>query len=258
MPHVSHILQKVSRSTFLRFLHVQREGSRTRGRGERKRQGAGTRRPRPRGAAHQRAQAPTPSRPALTRGQVLKVTVVQNAFLSAPNSLRRSIHPPPPFHPVRPSPSQLPGASRSPAAHLASPAARGGELPSPSLSPHTHTPPPTPELSSQTWAKLRGNFGSTAGAGSGWGSPLQPALLSAPLHLTPPDLRKTRPPGGPGSARARGSRLTKSRIKRKGGWKLLTISACWLSSAAPASWSPLSGRAWTSPSAASRSFCLGL
>lgn len=85
-----------------------------------------------------------------------------------------------------------------------------------------------------------------------WAFPLPPALLSAPPPHAPGREENTAP-GGPGGARAPESFLTKSGIKRKGGWKLLTISACWLSSAAPASWSPLSGRAWTSPSADSRS-----
>lgn len=148
--------------------------------------------------------------------------------------------------------SQLTGASRAPAAHLPSPTARGR----PARAPLAHTPP--------TWSpprKLRPSLGAILGAQQGPGG--TEVLLSCPPSSPPPpptplDLRKTRPPGGSGGVRVWGAFLTKSRIKRKGGWKLLTISACWLSSAAPASWSPLSGRAWTSPSAASGSFCLGL
>lgn len=68
--------------------------------------------------------------------------------------------------------------------------------------PHTHPP---------TWNSLRklgpsflvcvcvgGDIKGTAGARLDWGSPLLPALLTAPLHLTPRDLRKTRPPAAPG------------------------------------------------------------
>lgn len=202
-------------------------------------------------AAHQRAPAPTPSRRSRTRGQVLKVTVGLNRVPLRPKLLPALHQPPPSSRPV-PTPWSRPLACRSPCP----PTARGATFPSPP-SPHAHTPSHL-EFSCATRAKLRGDFESTAGARVDWGYPLPPALPSAPLHLPPLDWRKTRPPGGPRGARARGSFLPKSRIKRKGGWKLLTISACWLSSAAPASWSPLSGRAWTSPSAASRSFCLGL
>lgn len=63
---------------------------------------------------------------------------------------------------------------------------------------------------------------------------------------------------GPGASRPGQSLPSADASGRRGRWKLLTISACWLSSAAPASWSPLSGRAWTSPSVASARPPLGL
>lgn len=187
-PRVLHILRKSSRSTSYNFSiykgrFPQREGA---GRARQRCWGRGGRVLLHR-AVHQRAPAPTPSSPSLTRGQVLKVPVLQNAFLSAPSSFQRYIHPPPSLQPV---PNSL-----EPGAHLYPPAARGGDV----HEPPSHTPSHL-ELFSETWAKFRGNFGSTAGARLDWGSPT-PARppLYAPLHLTPLDLRKTRPLGGPGA-----------------------------------------------------------
>lgn len=184
---VLHILHKTSRSTSYNFFIYKGRFPQRQGAGWAKQRcwGRGGR-VLPHRAAHQRAPAPTPRRPSLTRGQVLKVPRSPKRFPAAPSSLQRSIHPPPSHQPV---PNSL-----EPGDHLNPPARRGGDVhESPS-----HTPSHL-ELPSETWAKFTGDFGGIAGARLDWGSPPQPAPLNAPLHLSSLDLRKTRPPGGPGA-----------------------------------------------------------
>ena len=180
LPSVLHILQKTSRSTsYIFFIYKGRvpewEGEK---RGKAEVPGTGRRCP-PR-AAHQRAQAPTPSRRSRTRGQVLKVTVGPNGVPLRPELLPALHQPPPSSRPV-PTPWSRPLACRSPCSR----AARGATFSNP-RSPRAH-PPSHLELSSNTRAKLMGDFGS----GVDWGLPF-PAR--PPFYLPPQDWWKTRPP----------------------------------------------------------------
>lgn len=139
-------------------------------------------------AAHQRAPAPTPSRPSYTRGQVLKVPVLQNAFLSAPNSFQGSVHSPT-FSPAHP---QLPGACRSPF-----PASR--ERGRRSRAPLTHTLPPGTLFRNLGQVFLGGRYpGHSRGqVGQGFSSPARPPHRPPPPHAA--GLEKNTAPGGPGA-----------------------------------------------------------
>lgn len=138
---------------FLHFLHLQREGSKWEGEETGKAEVPGTGRRCPPRAAHQRAQAPTPSRRSRTRGQVLKVTVGPNGVPLRPELLPALHQPPPSSQPV-PTPWSRPLACRSPCSR----AARGATYSNPP-SQRAH-PPSHLELSSNTRAKLRSDFGS--------------------------------------------------------------------------------------------------
>lgn len=97
----------------------------------------GTRRRCPPRAAHQRAQAPTPSRRPRTRGQVLKVAVGPNGVPLRPELLPALHQPPPASRPV-PTPRSRPPAYRSPC-----PAGRErGDLPEPPEPVRTPALPP--------------------------------------------------------------------------------------------------------------------
>lgn len=184
--HSSYNLQE----HFLQFLHLQREVFPQRegeGRAQLRCGGLCGRVRLPR-AAHQRAPAPTPRRPFLTRGQVLKVPVLAKAFLSAPAPSSA------PFIPRLPRlgpPSQSPTPRSLPLTFPRQPR-EGATFPAPL----TH--PPTWNSPRKLGPSLEGISG--AQQGPGWtGAPLPCPPPSPPPPPLPAGLGENTAPGRPGA-----------------------------------------------------------